>query len=175
MSVFDVECESVKRPVRVVSAAFACAAVLAFASGCSDDDNDSPSTKASKSASTASKSASAAASAVCMDLQRLKEDTDKLTAMDPATASKDDVKNAVDQVTQDLADVSSASGDLGTAASAAVTAAAAAAKAAVQSVGDNASAQQTLDALKKPLETLSGTLSSVRGGLNCPSASPSPS
>lgn len=146
-----------KRPV---CASLVVVAVLAAGAACSDSSSESPEQKASK-------SASAAAKTVCQNLDKLKQDTDHLRNLDPATTSKNDLQAAVDTVKQDLDNVSASSGELGNATGAAVKAASESVKSAIQGIDSNSTVQTTVNALKLPLQGLSGTLSTANSALHC--------
>lgn len=156
-----------KPSLLAMSVAAVAVAALGLA-GCSDDD-ESPQTKASK-------SASAAAKQTCEDIDQLKADTDKLATADPADTSKEDVQKAVDQLGQDVSALAGSAGNLGAATSAAVKAAADSVKSVLNSVNSGSTVNQTLDAVKKPLQELSATLTATRATAQCgPSAVPSAS
>ncbi|MEV0985750.1 hypothetical protein [Streptomyces sp. NBC_01343] len=98
---------------RFVASGLLCAAVVLGASACSSDDDTTP-----------AEAASSASAALCTNLVQLKSDSAALKALNPATATKDQLKSAYDAVQTSWKNVKESTSALKSAEKDAVTSAA---------------------------------------------------
>lgn len=135
--------------------AAACAIALLALAGCSDDD--SPEEQATK-----------AASQACDDLGQLKTDTAALDGLDPATATKDQIKDAYEEVRDDWDDVNDDLSELDDAKRTALQAASDDLKRAYDDLPGNTTGRQALTALQPSVDQLGQTVTGALSGLDCP-------
>ncbi|MFE4258309.1 hypothetical protein [Streptomyces sp. NPDC056883] len=138
-----------------ITAALGATAVL-FLTSCSSDD---PSPKAQ---------ATQAASELCTGLSTLKGDQAKLAALDPASATKDQIKDAVDAVQTDWDKISSSLKDLNSAKKSAVGSAVGDLKSGAGNLPGDTTGSQALTQLKPQIQKLDETLVAASAGVTCP-------
>ncbi|MFD5143774.1 hypothetical protein [Streptomyces sp. NPDC058401] len=138
-----------------IAAALGAAAAL-FLTGCSSDD---PSPK---------EQATQAASELCTGLSTLKADQAKLAALDPASATKDQIKDAVDAVQTDWDNVSSSLKDLGAAKKSAVGSAVGDLKSGFGNLPGDTTGSDALTQLKPQIQKFDETLVAASVGVTCP-------
>ena len=136
-----------------------CVSVVFGLSACSDDSDDSPSDEASK--------ATQAAAALCTDLAALKADNAKLKALDPANATKDQIKDAYDAVQQDWAGVKENISALKEAERSAVQGAAEDLKKGYEGLPGDTTGKDALTQLQPQIQTLDQATTSAASGLKC--------
>jgi predicted nucleic acid-binding Zn-ribbon protein len=134
--------------VLCVSAAFGLAA-------CSDDSS-SPSEEATK-----------AAADLCTDLNALKADNAKLKALDPAVATKDQVKDAYDAVQKDWEGIQSNMTKMKQAEQDAVKSAAEGLKKAYGDLPGDTTGKDALTKLQPQIQTLDQAATTASTGLKC--------
>ncbi|MFG2618855.1 hypothetical protein ACGFXC_14715 [Streptomyces sp. NPDC048507] len=135
--------------VLCVSAAFGLAA-------CSDDSSSSPSEEATQ-----------AAADLCTDLNALKADNAKLKTLDPAVATKDQVKDAYDAVQKDWENVQNNLTKLKEDQRNAVKAAADGLKNAYQGLPGDTTGKDALTKLQPQIQTLDQATTAASTGLKC--------
>ncbi|NBE56812.1 hypothetical protein [Streptomyces boluensis] len=140
---------------RLVAAGAVCAVLALSTTACSDSDS-SPEDEATK-----------AASELCENLGELKADNQKLAALDPATATKEQVQDAYDDVKDDWNDVKGNLSALSSAKRDAVQGASDDLRQASEDVPGDTTAQQTLTDLKPQIDKLATTVSDASTSLKC--------
>ncbi|MET9605144.1 hypothetical protein ABZZ17_08755 [Streptomyces sp. NPDC006512] len=136
-----------------------CVSALLGLSACSSDDSDSPAAEASKATQTAAE--------LCTNLAALKADNAKLKALDPANATKDQVKSAVDAVQQDWENVKENTAALKEAERAAVQASAEDIKKSYEAMPGDTTGKDALTQLQPKIQTLDETTTAASKGLRC--------
>ncbi|MFE2283830.1 hypothetical protein ACFXDJ_06625 [Streptomyces sp. NPDC059443] len=139
---------------RFVATTMLCATAALGLTACSDDS--SPKDKATQ-----------AASALCTNLSALKGDTAKLDALDPATATKDQIKDAYEAVQKDWAAVSSDLGDLKGAKKDAVSGAADGLKKAYEGLPGDTTGKDALTAIRPQIQKLNETAAAASTSVAC--------
>ncbi|MET9470281.1 hypothetical protein ABZY44_36905 [Streptomyces sp. NPDC006544] len=131
-----------------------CAAAVFGLSACSDDS--SPSEDATK-----------AASALCADLSELKGDTAKLKALDPSSATKDQVKDAQQAVQDDWNSVKTNASQMKEAERSAVQSATEDLKKAWDDVPGDTTGKDALTMLQPQIQKLDQATTAAAAGLKC--------
>ncbi|WP_326588984.1 hypothetical protein [Streptomyces sp. NBC_01294] len=131
-----------------------CISAVFGLSACSDDP--SPSEEATE-----------AAADLCTDLGALKADNAKLKALNPATATKDQIKEAYDAVQDDWADVKENVSKLREAERAAVQAAAEDLKEGYEDLPGDTTGKDALTQLQPQIQKLDATSTAAAAGLQC--------
>lgn len=111
--------------------------------------------------------ATRAASALCTNLSTLKGDTAKLDALDPATATKDQIKDAHEAVQKDWTAVSGDLGDLKGAKKDAVSGAADGLKKAYEDLPGDTTGKEALTALRRQIRKLNETAAAASTSVAC--------
>ncbi|MEJ8643339.1 hypothetical protein WKI68_21985 [Streptomyces sp. MS1.HAVA.3] len=131
-----------------------CISAVFGLSACSDDP--SPSEEATE-----------AAADLCTDLGALKADNAKLKALNPATATKDQIKEAYDAVQDDWADVKENVSKLREAERAAVQGAAEDLKKGYEDLPGDTTGKDALTQLQPQIQKLDETSTAAATGLQC--------
>ncbi|WP_374774954.1 hypothetical protein OG756_20600 [Streptomyces sp. NBC_01310] len=131
-----------------------CISAVFGLSACSDDP--SPSEEATE-----------AAADLCTDLGALKADNAKLKALNPATATKDQIKEAYDAVQDDWADVKENVSKLREAERAAVQAAAEDLKKGYEDLPGDTTGKDALTQLQPQIQKLDESSTAAAAGLQC--------
>ncbi len=131
-----------------------CVSAVFGLSACSDDP--SPSEEATQ-----------AAADLCTDLGALKADNAKLKALNPATATKDQIKEAYDAVQEDWADVKENVSKLREAERAAVQAAAEDLKKGYEDLPGDTTGKDALTQLQPQIQNLDQTTTAAANRLQC--------
>ncbi|MER5872252.1 hypothetical protein [Streptomyces sp. NPDC002044] len=131
-----------------------CVTAMFGLTACSDD-------------STPAEEATEAAADVCTDLSELKADNAKLKALDPANATKDQVKDAYDAVQEDWANVKDNLGKLKDAERAAVKSAAEDLKKGYEDLPGDTTGQNALTQLQPQIQKLDESATAAAAGLRC--------
>ncbi|MFE0581591.1 hypothetical protein [Streptomyces sp. NPDC058874] len=132
-----------------------CLSAVFGLSACSDD-SPSPAEEATE-----------AAAALCTDLNALKADNAKLKALDPAVATKDQVKDAYDAVQQDWENVKENANKLKDAEREAVQSAAENLKKGYQDLPGDTTGQAALTQLQPQIQSLEQATTAAASGLKC--------
>ncbi|WKV72903.1 hypothetical protein AW27_015990 [Streptomyces sp. PCS3-D2] len=132
-----------------------CLSAVFGLSACSDD-SPSPAEEATE-----------AAAALCTDLNALKADNAKLKALDPAVATKDQVKDAYDAVQQDWENVKENANKLKDAEREAVQSAAENLKKGYQDLPGDTTGQAALTQLQPQIQSLEQATAAAASGLKC--------
>ncbi|MDA5282938.1 hypothetical protein ACWGHM_18945 [Streptomyces sp. NPDC054904] len=136
-----------------------CVSVVFGLSACSDDSDNSPSDEASK--------ATQAAADLCTDLNALRADNAKLKALNPANATKDQIKEAVDAVQSDWEGVKENTSALKEAERNAVKAAAEDLKKSYEDLPGDTTGKDALTQLQPKIQTLDVATAAASSGLKC--------
>ncbi|MFD3551908.1 hypothetical protein ACFWWA_07380 [Streptomyces goshikiensis] len=129
-------------------------ASAAFAAGPSDPPSGQP---------------SAAAAELCTDLTKLNSDAAALNALNPSTATKDQVKSAYDAVQTSWETVAKSTATWEAAQKDAVKSAADGLKKSYQALPGDTTGSDAVTKLKPQAETLDTAVKAARTGLSCPS------
>lgn len=132
-----------------------CIAAASALSACSS--SESPKDKATK-----------AASSLCTDISALKSDNAKLAALDPASATKDQVGDAIDAVKSDWKKIADDSGDLSSAKKDAVSGSVDDLKSSYDDLGGDTTGKQALDQLQPQIQKVKTTAAAASTSLKCP-------
>ncbi|KJK52388.1 hypothetical protein [Streptomyces sp. NRRL F-4428] len=127
-----------------------------FGLGACSDDSSSPSEDASE-----------AAADLCTDLNALKADNAKLKALNPAVATKDQIKEAHDAVQQDWEDVKENAGKMKDAERSAVQSAAENLKKAYEDLPGDTTGRDALTQLQPQIQQLDDATAAASSGLKC--------
>ncbi|GLX19463.1 hypothetical protein Slala02_27780 [Streptomyces lavendulae subsp. lavendulae] len=111
---------------------------------------------------------SAAAAQLCTDLNKLRSDTTALFGLDPASATKDQVKDAYDDVRDGWDNVSDSTAAWNAAQKDAVKSAADELKKTWEDLPDDATGADAATKLKPHAQMLDTAVKSARTGLQCP-------
>ncbi|MFF5448444.1 hypothetical protein [Streptomyces sp. NPDC012888] len=140
---------------RFVASGLLCAAVVLGATACSSDD------------STPQEEATEAAAELCTNLNELKADSAKLKALDPSTATKDQLKEAHDAVQEDWSNVKENAAAMKEAERNAVTSAAEDLKKAYEDLPGDTTGQQAVTQLQPQIQTLDQSVLRASTSLRC--------
>ncbi|WKD33557.1 hypothetical protein [Streptomyces xanthophaeus] len=132
-----------------------CVGAILGLSACSDDSS-SPAEEASQ-----------AAADLCTDLNALKADNAKLKALDPANATKDQVKDAYEAVQKDWANVKENAAQLKDAERASVQSAAENLKKSYQDLPGDTTGKEARTQLQPQIEQLDQAAQAAATGLRC--------
>ncbi|MGW6576164.1 hypothetical protein ACWGAN_28885 [Streptomyces sp. NPDC054945] len=132
-----------------------CVGAILGLSACSDDSS-SPAEEATK-----------AAAELCTDLNALKADNAKLKALDPANATKDQVKDAYEAVQKDWDNVKENANQLKDAERAAVQSAAEDLKKSYQNLPGDTTGKDARTQLQPQIESLEAATTNASTGLRC--------
>ncbi|MEV7562369.1 hypothetical protein ACGFYY_17590 [Streptomyces sp. NPDC048331] len=132
-----------------------CVGAILGLSACSDDSS-SPAEEATK-----------AAAELCTDLNALKADNAKLKALDPANATKDQVKDAYEAVQQDWENVKENAKQMKDAERAAVQSAAENLKKSYQDLPGDTTGKDARTQLQPQIESLDAAAANASSGLRC--------
>ncbi|MFE2875415.1 hypothetical protein ACFXG6_12765 [Streptomyces roseus] len=141
---------------RFVASSLLCAAVVLGASACSSDDNSTP-----------QEAASSASAALCTNLVQLKSDNAALKALNPATATKDQLKSAYDAVQNDWKKVKESSSALKSAEKEAVTTAAEDLKKAYENLPGDTTGKDAVTQLQPQIQALDTAAAQATTANNC--------
>ncbi|MFI5639731.1 hypothetical protein ACIA8H_20255 [Streptomyces goshikiensis] len=111
----------------------------------------------------------AAAAELCTDLTKLNSDTAALNALNPSTATKDQVKTAYDAVQSDWETVAKSTATWEAAQKDAVKSAADGLKKSYQALPGDTTGSDAVKKLKPQAQTLDAAVKAARTGLKCPS------
>ncbi|MEV0317325.1 hypothetical protein ACIBKX_23075 [Streptomyces sp. NPDC050658] len=142
---------------RLLATGMLCAALALSVTSCSDDDDDSPREEATE-----------AAADLCSDLSELKADNTKLRDLDPASATKEQIKDAHEDVQDGWDDVKNDLGKLDSAKKEALTNAADDLKKAYDDLPDDTTGKDALNQLQPQIKKLDETLAAASTDLKCP-------
>ncbi|MFE9256989.1 hypothetical protein [Streptomyces sp. NPDC006879] len=140
---------------RLLASGVLCVTVALSLTACSSDE-ESPAEQASK-----------AAAQVCTNLTTLKSDSAALRALNPASATKDQIKEANDAVQQDWANVKESLATLDETRSQAVEDATEDLKNAYEDLPGDVTGSQALTELQPQINALDSSVSAAASGLNC--------
>ncbi|MCX4539501.1 hypothetical protein [Streptomyces sp. NBC_01565] len=112
---------------------------------------------------------SAAATELCTDLTTLNSDTAALNALNPSTATKDQVKDAYTAVQDDWEAVAKSTATWEAAQKDAVKTAADALKKSYQGLPGDTTGSEAVTTLKPQAQSLDAAVKAARTGLSCPS------
>ncbi|MEV6675779.1 hypothetical protein AB0N09_02780 [Streptomyces erythrochromogenes] len=132
-----------------------CLSAVFGLSACSDDSS-SPAEEATE-----------AAADLCTDLNALKADNAKLKALNPAVATKDQIKEAYDAVQQDWADVKENASKLKDAEREAVQSAAEGLKKGYEDLPGDTTGRDALTQLQPQIQSLDQAATAAASGLKC--------
>lgn len=141
---------------RLAVAGAVCVALALSTAACSDDD-DSPEGEATH-----------AAGELCEDLRDLRSDADELAALKPASATKEQIEDAYNDVREDWDDAQEHVTALDVARKDAVQKAADDLRSAYDGVPDDATVPQVIDGVKAQAEKLTTTVTAASSSLKCP-------
>ncbi|MFE6846138.1 hypothetical protein [Streptomyces sp. NPDC057686] len=141
---------------RFVASGLLCAAAVLGASACSSDDNATP-----------EEAASSASAALCTSLVQLKSDNAALKALNPATATKDQLKSAYDAVQADWKKVKESSSALKSAEKEAVTTAAENLKKAYEDLPGDTTGKDAITQLQPQIQALDTAAAQATTANNC--------
>ncbi|WP_420080157.1 hypothetical protein ACN6AT_18080 [Streptomyces sp. JL4002] len=127
-----------------------------FALGACSDDSTSPAEEATE-----------AAADLCTDLNSLKADNAKLKALNPANATKDQIKDAVDAVQQDWENVKENTGKMKDAEREAVQQAAENLKKGYEGLPGDTTGKDALTQLQPQIQQLEDATTTASTGLKC--------
>lgn len=144
---------------RFVASGLLCAAVVLGASACSSDDK------------TPQEEASTAAAELCTNLNALKADTAKFKALDPATATKDQLKDAYDAVQTDWKKVKESTSALRSAERDAVQTSAENLKKAYEDLPGDTTGKDALTQLQPQIQALDTAVKEAGTSLKCQTSS----
>ncbi|MFE5541873.1 hypothetical protein [Streptomyces sp. NPDC056492] len=141
---------------RFVASGLLCAAAVLGASACSSSDDTTP-----------AEAASSASAALCTSLVQLKSDNAALKALNPATATKDQLKSAYDAVQTDWKNVKEHTSALKSAEKDAVTSAAENLKKAYEGLPGDTTGKDAITQLQPQIQALDTAATQATTANNC--------
>ncbi|MFD5508019.1 hypothetical protein ACFWIB_09620 [Streptomyces sp. NPDC127051] len=141
---------------RFVASGLLCTAVVLGASACSSSDDTTP-----------AEAASSASAALCTSLVQLKSDNAALKALNPATATKDQLQSAYDAVQADWKKVKENSSALKSAEKDAVTTAAENLKKAYEDLPGDTTGKDAITQLQPQIQALDTAATQATTANNC--------
>ncbi|WP_406185044.1 hypothetical protein [Streptomyces sp. NBC_01006] len=141
---------------RFVASGLLCAAAVIGASACSSDDDTTP-----------QEAASSASAALCTNLVQLKSDNAALKALNPATATKDQLQSAYDAVQADWKKVKETTSALKSAEKDAVTMAAENLKSAYEGLPGDTTGKDAITQLQPQIQALDTAANEATTSLKC--------
>ncbi|MGW1894473.1 hypothetical protein ACWCP6_30155 [Streptomyces sp. NPDC002004] len=145
-----------KRLLATGAVCMASATAALSLAACSSSSSETPAEKASK-----------ASAQMCTDLNTLKADNAKLKALNPANATKDQIKSAVDAVQTDWSNVKEEATALATARRDEVKSAAENLKKAYQDLPGDTTGKDALAKIQPQIQGLDQAIASASSNLHC--------